>query len=131
MAAIAVAPHRHPEHAEGPLVGPAVEDFFRQQHEPRTGAEDRQPGAQVLGQGLGEARGVEEQREGRRFAAGQHQATKCVEFDRAADGDGLDAELGEGVEMLREVALEGEDPDGHRSWPPGRAVTSRAQPGAR
>jgi len=118
LAAIAVAPHRHPEHAEGPLVGPAVEDFFGQQHEPRTGAEDRQPGAQVLGQGLGEARGVEEQREGRRFAAGQHQATKCVEFDRAADGDGSTPSSARRRDASRSRPG-GRGPDGHRSWPPG------------
>src|SRR5581483_4441166 len=108
-----IAAHSDVDGAEAALVGAPVEHNASQQNPPRAGPEGGHAFVDTRGDGVEEPAEVEPLRHRRRLAAGHDETVDPAQVLRRADLDGVGAKIRKSLGVLRDVALQGEDPDLH------------------
>ena len=78
---------------------------------PGTGPIDRQPGRNLLTDGIREFKDARKLVDGGGLAAGDDEAVDVVELCRAPDADAGGTGRFDGVDVLTEIALQGQDAD--------------------
>ena len=116
---VAIASHDDVESLELHLIGASIEDRASEEDEAGTGPKRRKAASDGVGEGIGQATGVEQQADRRRLSPGQDDPSNALKVCLRLDLEDLTTESLEASTVLADVALEGEHPNGctHRYQP--------------